>query len=169
MEQGAKPETRDVDLDELEERFKNFIYAQKGKVTGERLALLRTLYNHDGHYSVDELLEFMEKQAIPVSRATVYRTLDLLVQSGLIKKLALEGQETRYESALNSGHHDHIVCIDCHKIIEFYNPELEQIQDEIMAQYKLKPVKHIHQLYGTCQLEDCPDRKGHGKGRSGRS
>lgn len=169
MEQGVKPEIRDVDLDELEGQFKEFIYAQKGKVTGERLALLRTLYNHDGHYSVDELLELMEKQDFPVSRATVYRTLDLLVQSGLIKKLVLEGQETRYESALNSGHHDHMVCIDCHKIIEFFNPKLEQIQDEIMAQYNLKPVKHIHQLYGTCQLKDCPEKKAHAKGRSGQT
>ena len=163
VEKGSKPEVKDVDLGELEDRFKEFLYAQKGKVTNERLALLRTLYMHDGHYSVDQLMALMEENREKVSRATVYRTLDLLVQSGLIRKLALENQETRYESALNSGHHDHIICLDCHKIIEFFNPKLEQIQDEIMVQYHLKPVKHIHQLYGSCTLNDCPEKKSRAK------
>ena len=158
MVQTNKPETKEVDLEKLEERFKSFLYAQKGKVTNERLALLRTLYQYDGHYSVDELLNLMTDQNLKVSRATVYRTLDLLVQSGLVKKLALEGQETRYESALTSGHHDHIVCVDCCKIIEFFNPELELIQDQILEIYNLKPVKHIHQLYGSCTIPNCPEK-----------
>ena len=81
------------------------------------------------------------------------------MQSGLVRKLVLEDQETRYESALTSGHHDHIICIDCHRIIEFFNPQLEQIQDEILAQNNLDPVKHIHQLYGKCTLKDCPEKK----------
>ena len=159
VNQATKPESKDVDLHDLEEQFKSFLYAQKGKVTNERLALLRTLYINDGHFSVDELLDLMRDQDLRVSRATVYRTLDLLVQSGLIRKLALEGQETRYESTLTSGHHDHIICMDCHKIIEFFNPKLEQIQDEILEQYHLKPVKHIHQLYGSCIQKNCPDKK----------
>jgi Fur family ferric uptake transcriptional regulator len=158
VEPDTKPESRSVNLEQLEERFKSFLYAQKGKVTNERLALLRTLYSYQGHFSVDELMELMERQNHSVSRATVYRTLDLLVQSGLVRKLMLEGQETRYESALDSGHHDHIICVDCHKIIEFFNPELEQIQDEILDVYNLKPVKHIHQLYGSCTLADCPEK-----------
>ena len=154
-----EPEERDVDLKELEEQFKAFLYAQKGKVTNERLALLRTIYSNDGHYSVDDLLELMKAEGQKTSRATIYRTLDLLVQSGLIRKLSLEDQETRYESALTTGHHDHIICVDCRKIIEFFNPRLEQIQDEILATHNLKPVKHIHQLYGSCMVPDCPSKK----------
>lgn len=159
MTQAIKPEVKDVDLEELEERFKEFLYAGKGKVTNERMALLRTLYINDGHFSVDELLVLLKQDGHKVSRATVYRTLDLLVQSGLVKKLSLEGHETCYESALTSGHHDHIVCVDCRRIIEFFNPEMERIQDEILAEYNLKPVKHIHQLYGSCLETDCPRKK----------
>ena len=159
MHQHTQPEVKDVDIKELEEQFKAFLYSHKGKVTNERLALLRTLYENEGHFSVDDLLSLMQSNGVRISRATVYRTLDLLVQSGLIRKLALEDQETRYESALTSGHHDHIVCVDCHKIIEFFNPRLEEIQDEILLQHNLKPVKHIHQLYGSCMLEDCPEKK----------
>lgn len=148
-----------MDLQELEEQFKEFLYAGKGKVTNERLALLRALYNNDGHFSVDQLIELTLEEGLKVSRATVYRTLDLLVQSGLVRKLSFENQDTCYESALNSGHHDHIVCVDCHHIIEFFNPELEAIQDDILKQHQLKPVKHVHQLYGTCMVEDCPRKK----------
>ena len=164
MVQESKPEEKEVDLEELESRFKQFLYAGKGKVTTERITLLRTLYLHEGHFSVDELLDLMESDGLKVSRATVYRTLDLLVQSGLVRKLILDGQETRYESALTSGHHDHIICVDCHRIIEFYNAELERIQDELMDQNHLQPVKHIHQLYGKCTLTDCPEKQ---KMRSG--
>lgn len=159
LNQESGPEMIELDLEQLEERFKSYLYAHKGKVTNERLVLLRTIYKNEGHYSVDELMAMVKEQGTRISRATVYRTLDLLVQCGLIRRLALEGQEARYESSLTSGHHDHIVCVDCQKIIEFYNPELEEIQDQILVQHKLKPVKHIHQLYGSCLVEDCPEKK----------
>ncbi len=159
MNPETKPEVKSVDLEKLEAKFKSFVYSKRGKVTNERLALLRTLYNNDGHFSVDELMDLMDSQEIRVSRATIYRTLDLLVQCGMVRKLMIENQETRYESALNSGHHDHIICVDCGKIIEFFNPELEAIQDDILDVYELKPVKHIHQLYGSCTKPACPDRQ----------
>ena len=148
-------ENREVDLDALEEEFKSFLYSQKGKVTNERLALLRTLYEHEGHFSVDDILEMMGHQHIPISRATVYRTLDLLVQAGLIKRLALENQDTKYESARTSGHHDHIICVNCHRIIEFFSPELEKLQDEILARYNFKMARHVHQIYGYCDSPEC--------------
>lgn len=163
MGPDTKPEIRHVDLEQLEDRFKSFLYAKRGKVTNERLALLRTLYTHNGHFSVDQLLDLMAKNEHSISRATVYRTLDLLVQCGLVKKLAIEDRETRYESALDSGHHDHIICVDCNKIIEFFNPELEAIQDDILGVYNLKPVKHIHQLYGSCTVPNCPEKKKSGQ------
>lgn len=159
MPDNLRPETREVDITELEEQFKSFLYAHNGKVTNERLALLRAIYENDGHYSVDELLELMRTQSQRISRATVYRTLDLLVQSGLVKKLAIEGQETRYESAMTQGHHDHIICVDCHKILEFYDDALEKMQDEILDQHHFKMVRHVHQLYGRCTQVDCPGKK----------
>lgn len=155
----VKPESRPVDIDKLEEHFKKFLYAKRGKVTNERLALLRTIYQHDGHFSVDELMGLMQGSDLRISRATIYRTLDLLVQCGLVRKLSLENQDTRYESAKDTGHHDHIICVDCNKIIEFFNPELERIQDDILSIHNLKPVKHVHQLYGKCMVEDCPEKE----------
>lgn len=150
-----QPEVLEVDIEKLEEQFKAFVYAQNGKVTNERLALLRTLYSNEGHFSVDEILDLMKKQSVQISRATVYRTLDILVQSGLIKKLALDGQDTRYESALTSGHHDHIICTKCHKIVEFFSPELEKLQDEILSDHGFVMERHVHIVYGRCTKENC--------------
>lgn len=150
---------RDVDLDDIEERLKKYLYANGGKVTNERIRLLRVLYTHDGHYSVDEIGELTKEEGQPISRATIYRTLDLLVQSGLVRRLAFDGFDTRYEASLTTGHHDHIICTDCHKLIEFYDERLETIQDRILEEYQLKPVHHVHQLYGACIREDCPEKR----------
>ena len=149
----------EINIDALQERFRRFLYKNNGKLTNERIHLLRLLYQDEGHFSVDEIIDMASSPVMRVSRSTVYRTMDLLVQAGLARKLAFEGQETRFEAALSSEHHDHLICIDCHKIIEFYNDELEQIQDQILAEHSLKPVKHVHELYGTCTLQDCPERK----------
>lgn len=158
MDPETKPESKQVDINQLEDRFRRFLHAKRGKVTNERLALLRTLYEHDGHFSVDELMKLMHLNDHSISRATVYRSLDLLVQCGMVKKMMIEDRETRYESALDTGHHDHIICVDCNKIIEFFNPQLEAIQDEILSYYNFKPVKHIHQLFGACSNPDCPEK-----------
>ncbi len=147
-----------ISNDDLETRFKEYLYTHNGKFTSERMAILKLLYEDDEHLSVDDILDLARQKEIPVSRATVYRTLDLLVQSGLAKKHQFEGHETVFEAALKEGHHDHIVCVDCNKITEFFNDDLERIQNDILAKHGLVMVKHTHQLYGKCTVNNCPNR-----------
>ena len=148
----------DVNLDELEEEFKDFLYRHNGKVTPERMAILRALYRTDGHFSVEDILSLAEQEDVNVSRATVYRTLDLLAESGLAKRHAFQGQETLYESTLNTGHHDHVICMDCKQITEFFNPELEKLQTQILKELEMDHVHHVHQLYARCLKQNCPNR-----------
>lgn len=147
-----------IDPKVIEQKFIDFLYRQKGKVTNERLSILSLLYQHDGHFSVDHFLELAQDQGIRVSRATVYRTLDLLVQAGLAKKHHFDGQDVRFEAALKKGHHDHVICVDCGRITGFYDERLERIQNDILAKMGLRHVKHIHQLYGTCIDPSCPHK-----------
>lgn len=147
-----------ISPEELESRFKAYLYKNNGKFTGERMAILNIIYEDDAHLGVDDILRIADSKNIPVSRATVYRTLDLLVQSGLAKKHQFDGRETVFEAALKEGHHDHIVCVDCNRITEFYNGDLERIQNEILAHYGMVMVKHTHQLYGHCVIPNCPER-----------
>ena len=88
-----------------------------------------------------------------VSRATVYRTIDVLVKNNLVRKLELGDGRNRYENKLDSSHHDHIICIQCGKINEFMDEDIENLQDEIAKKYQFKIVRHIHQIFGLCK--DC--------------
>ncbi|MCB1042694.1 MAG: transcriptional repressor [Acidobacteria bacterium] len=148
-----------ISNEELEERFKEYLYKHNGKFTHERMAVLRIIYEDDEHLSVDAILQIARDRDLSVSRATVYRTLDLLVQSGLAKKHQFDGHETVFEAALKEGHHDHIVCVDCNKITEFFDGDLERIQNEILSKYGLVMVKHTHQLYGRCIRPNCPEKE----------
>lgn len=146
----------EIDLKALEEEFKDFLYRHKGKVTPERMAILRALYRREGHFSVEEILSLAQGEDVEVSRATVYRTLDLLVECGLAKRHAFQGQDTRYESTLDQGHHDHVICLDCNKITEFFNPEMERQQAQVLAELGMEHAHHVHQIYAHCRIPDCP-------------
>ena len=84
---------------------------------------------------------------INVSRATVYRTIDVLVKNNLVRKMELGDGRALYEHKADDEHHDHIICLETGKIIEFYNEELEKLQDEIVKKHGYKLVRHVHQLF----------------------
>ena len=93
----------------------------------------------------------MKKKGKSISRATVYRTIDLLVKNNLVRKLELGDGRARYESKMNSSHHDHLICMDCGDILEFVDDEIESKQEEIALQNGFVLKKHIHQLFGSCK------------------
>ena len=82
-----------------------------------------------------------------VSRATVYRTIDVLVKNNLVRKMELGDGRALYEHKIDEEHHDHIICVETGKIIEFYNDELEKIQEDIVNKHGYELVRHVHQLF----------------------
>jgi len=143
----------------LEARFINYLRRTGKKVTEERLMILKTIFNLERHQTAREICQEVEAMHTRVSRATVYRTLDILEEAGLITKLALEGHEARYEPALTHGHHDHIICTQCFKILEFYDEQIEAIQNRILKEQGFKAVRHVHHIYAECLDPDCPEKK----------
>ena len=87
------------------------------------------------------------KHGEKVSRATVYRTIDVLVKNNLVRKMELGDGRALYEHKVKEGHHDHIICVETGKIIEFYNEELENIQEDIVKEHGYELVRHVHQLF----------------------
>ena len=85
-----------------------------------------------------------------VSRATVYRTLDILVQNNFVRKLNLGDGRARYENKVDRHHHDHMICNTCGQIFEFVDAEIEKLQDKVAKQYQFILKSHIHQLFGIC-------------------
>ncbi|GAB4179835.1 MAG: Fur family transcriptional regulator [Calditrichia bacterium] len=135
----------------VEKYFVDFLKKNQLKVTPERLLILRELYNVDQHFDADEFFLHLKKNKVAVSRATVYRTLELLEKSNIIKKYSMGEAHSRYELVWNQQHHDHIICLKCGNIIEFLDEEIEKRQEAIAERFGVKLIKHSLQLWGICE------------------
>ncbi len=129
------------------DRFKLVLKKENLKFTDQRFVIFNTLLNHKGHFDCDEIINIINKKGKKVSRATAYRTLDLLVKYDFARKMVLDDGVAKYENKVASKHHDHMIDIETDEIIEFVNDDIERIQDEIALSYGYKIVKHVHQLF----------------------
>ena len=132
-------------------RFKEALKKEGLKYTPQRTAVLEEIIKDKGHRESEEIYLALKKRGQHVSRATVYRTMDILVNNGFARKMNLGDGRARYESKVNSPHHDHLVCMDCGLIVEFMDQKIEDLQDEIAIQYEFQLKRHIHQLFGLCK------------------
>lgn len=146
-------------------RFQKFLQQQGLKMTGEREALLREIFATRYHFEADELLLRMKDKGVKISRATVYRSLELLVKSGIVRRVHLGEDHYHYEHVGKNAHHDHLVCTTCGDVIEFHDPILEERQREICQKKKFTPTFHNLQILGVCdscrrkgEQPDSPDR-----------
>jgi len=142
---------RSADLQQAQDRFEAFLRGRSLKLTDERRKLVEAVFSEDHHFDADELHGNQRAQGSGISRATVYRTLDLLVQAGLVRKSSFGDQHAHYEAVRHDEHHDHLICLNCHTIIEFYRPDLEALQDRICEEHRFKALHHSHQIFGLCE------------------
>ena len=127
--------------------FKEALKVENLKFTSQRYAIFKFLVSNNGHYDCDTIIGKLKAKKVVVSKATAYRTLDLLVEHKFARKMILDDGIARYENKIDSPHHDHMICIDSGKIMEFHSDEIEKIQDEIAGKQGYKIVKHVHQLF----------------------
>ena len=135
---------------DAQDTFRLFLSKHHLKITPERLTVLKEIQQCYKHFEPDSLFLRLKTQNKKISRATIYRTLDLLVESGLLKKLNFTDQNARYEMNMDVRIHDHFFCVSCGKIIELYDESLQRIHKRIALKYNLKIDDYTHQLYGTC-------------------
>jgi Fe2+ or Zn2+ uptake regulation protein len=127
--------------------FKDALKKEDLKFTAQRFAIFNFLISTKGHYDCDQIIDHLKTKKIKVSKATVYRTLELLVNNNFVRKMILDDGIARYENKMDSPHHDHMICIDTGKILEFHSSEIEDIQESIAKEKGYVIVKHIHQLF----------------------
>jgi Fur family ferric uptake transcriptional regulator len=138
-------------------RFQEYLQEQGLKLTSERIALVREIFSTHYHFEADELLFKMKEKNVKISRATVYRTLELLVKSHMVRRVHLGEDHYHYEHVTGNSHHDHLICTTCGGVIEFHDELLEARQLEICAKKKFRPTFHNLQILGVC---DACDKKG---------
>ena len=117
------------------------------RFTEQRKSIWDEITSSDDHREAEDIFLSLRKKNINVSRATVYRTIDVLVKNNLVRKLDIGDAPSKYENKIDSHHHDHMICLETGDIIEFYNEELENLQDEIAKKHGYKVIRHVHQLF----------------------
>ena len=131
-------------IDEL----KNILKTEGLRYTKQRQQVWDEIRISSEHRDAEEIYIAINKnKALKVSRATVYRTIDVLVKNNLVRKMDLGDGRALYEHKIDDGHHDHIICVETGKIIEFYNEDLEILQENIVKKHGYELVRHVHQLF----------------------
>ncbi|MEZ5344608.1 MAG: transcriptional repressor [Pyrinomonadaceae bacterium] len=121
--------------------------------TAQRELILEVFLDTEDHLSSEDLYWLVHKEDPNVGHTTVYRTLKVLTEAGLAREVRLGDGRTYYEHHFDHDHHDHMICTECGKVIEFFSAEIEKLQDEMADEFGFKPTHHSLRILGVC--EDC--------------
>jgi Fur family ferric uptake transcriptional regulator len=152
MTVGSRQERQDFrssEPKELKERWREYLAAKRLNTTAQREVIVDQFFKAKDHISIDELLSRVRRRAPKVGYATVYRTLKLLVESGLAIERQFGDGQARFE--VIGDHHDHLICTKCVLILEFEDDEIERLQERIAQRLGgFSVTRHRHELYGLC-------------------
>ncbi len=134
------------------EKFEAFLRSKDLKLTTGREAILRQALKTKGHFDSEGIFQSLKKQKSGISRDAVFRNIPLLLEAGLIQKSVGQGKGEYYEAIeAKHGHHDHMICTECGKVIEFFSKELEKKQAEVCKAYGFEMTFHDHRIFGHCK------------------
>ena len=148
-----------LDRKEAHEKFRKFLKDGENRITPERFEVLDFAIEYEGHFGADELFVRMKNKKSNVSRATVYNTLELLAQCGILSKRNFGENKTRYESNFGKVVHDHLICTNCGAIKEFEEPRIQKIVEEISKQLGFDATGYAFNIFGKCNNPTCKKKK----------
>jgi Fur family ferric uptake transcriptional regulator len=135
------------------ERFRTYLRAEGHPVTPQRVRVAEILFGTHHHISAEEILDRLRASRRAVGKATVYRTLELMREAGLIREHDFGDGFKRYEPRPTRPRHEHLVCVRCGKVIEFEAEAFERIEREVASLHGFRPTHHKVEIYGVC--EEC--------------
>lgn len=118
--------------------------------TGQRDLIMEIFLRTEDHLTSEDLYWLVQKEDPSVGHTTVYRTLKLLTEAGLAREVRFGDNKTYYEHHYNHQHHDHMICTQCGKVIEFYSADIEELQDQMAEKFEFRPTHHSLRLWGVC-------------------
>jgi len=142
----------DADKTLAKGKFMDFLAGKNLRITAQRQAIVDTVFSTEEHFTADQLLEWSRLRDKSVSRATVYRTLPLLTESGLVREMDF-GKDYKFYDPNYASHpnHSHIICNDCEKIVEFESDQIEKIEGEITRSLGFSITAQRLQITGSCE------------------
>lgn len=138
-------------FDRVEREFERFVRTKGLKLTSQRRRILKRVFATHRHFTAEEIHEAFRRGRDEVSRATIYRTLSLLVEGGFLDMLELGGDTKRYEHILGREHHDHLMCVRCGAVIEFQEERIEELQEEVARKNGFRITSHSLRIFGECR------------------
>jgi Fur family ferric uptake transcriptional regulator len=148
---GDRVEGDPAAVERLRDRLNAYMVKKGLRSTAQRRLIVDTFFEGAPHMTIEDLLTEVRARDRGIGYATVYRTLKLLAECGVASERRFGDGLSRYELADEaSAHHDHLICVSCGTIVEFEEPRIEALQDEVAERHGFEITSHKHEMYGTC-------------------
>ena len=140
-------------FDTVSDILTKYLVEKKYRKTPERYAILKEIYSHDGHFDIENMYIKMKNKKYRVSRATLYNTIEILLECQLIRRHQFGKNQAQYEKSYSNKQHDHVICTTCDAVMEFCDPRIQVIKNSIEKSMNFKINRHALNFYGECISE----------------